>query len=100
MCLPHCGIELVPQAQIKRQPRCSAPIILTVESIGVVIEMAPLNSALNRSEFESGLILKETDEAARKIYATSIKDGLSNDEIDAIEQDAEFQRMFSLRIKG
>jgi hypothetical protein len=69
--------------------------------------VAPADSALCRSELERWLVIEEAKErigvasaTSRKIQASTIEDGLSNHQIDAVDQDAELQRVFSLALEG
>src|SRR5438094_2425445 len=95
----HRRVEFVPQAEIERQPRSRAPVLLPIESEGFVGEMTALHSARYCREHLRGLILQKGRKSSGKIHPAPIPHRLTGNDLNAVAQEAKFQRVFSLRVK-
>src|SRR5258708_5994496 len=98
MGLSHRGVEFVAETEVQRQPRRRSPIILSIESQGVVIEVAPFHSALNGPKLKRRLILQKAGQAAAKVHPAAIENRLSNDPVDLVAEESKFQGMLPPRI--
>src|SRR5207249_1684274 len=62
-------------------------------------EMAALHSARYCREYLRGLILQKGRKSSGKIHPAAVPHGLTGDYLNAVTQEAEFQRVFSLRVE-